>query len=134
MDHLKIEIGYEMLENFIKKFGGFSDVRLEGSSDSLKITLVSKIMGFMKIPVSVKLKMKNVQETPDDPLVFEMDAMPMVREVLKEHSGRFYEYRNGDIEIFPKKFFPILSKFVVFSVKFTEVSVNLRLKPHEESE
>jgi hypothetical protein len=134
MDHLKIEMGYELLEKILRNLGNFSDVKVEKSDNSMKIIFINKLMGIVRIPISIKFKLKRTQETPDDPLVFEVEAMPMVKKVLEEHSGKFYEYKGGDIEVFPKKFSQILSKLVISSVEFMESSIVLKLRPYEYSE
>ncbi len=130
MDHIRVEIGYEVIEEVVRRMGSFSEVKVERKEDKLNLIVSSKVMGFINIPVSIKFRPVNLQSSPDDPLVFEVETSSIVRKVLEEHSGKVYEYKNGRISFLPKSFSKIMEKMVVIGVEPADESLVLVMKPY----
>ena len=129
MEHIELVVGFGLIEKFLKDIGNFSDVRVERKEDVLNIVLTSEVLKFLKIPVSIKLRLRKAQETPDDPLEFELEAMSIIKKVIRENSGKIYEYDGNVLKILPKRFSSIMGKMRVFDVQMRDDAIVLKMVP-----
>ena len=130
MDYINVDVGYDIIKKLIESFGEFHEVKIERKDQVLNIILTSKVMGFMKIPISIKFKLKHTQSFPEDPVIFSIDAMSMIKKIIKDHSGGIFEYDGDELRIFPHKITPFLRKFVIFDINFKDEMVSMKLKPY----
>ncbi len=133
MDYIKLDIGYELIKEFIEDFGEFHEVKIERKDQVLNVILTSKVMGFVKIPISIKFKLKHTQSSPEDPIIFSVDTMSMIKKIIKDHSGGMFEYDGDELKVYPKKISSILRKFVIFDLEFGDEAVSMKLKPNKSS-
>ncbi len=131
MNYVNLEIGYDLIKELIEKTGGFQEVRIERKNDILNLILTSKVMGFVKIPVSIKFKLKRAQSFPSDPLVFSIDTMSMVKKIIQEHSGKMFEYDRDELRVHPDRAFSLFKKMVIFDLNFEEDRVSMKVKPFD---
>ena len=130
MDYINVDIGYDLIRKFIESFGEFHEVKIERKDQVLNVILTSKVMGFVKIPISIKFKLKHTQSSPEDPVIFSIDTMSMIKKIIKDHSGGMFEYDGDELKIYPYKITAFLKKFVMFDIEFKDEMVSIKLKPY----
>ncbi len=130
MDFLELRIGKELVEKFLKDAGKFESVTLEMEGDGMNIVLTSKVLSLMKIPISLSLKLKDVQSSPEDPLTFTITANRIIMGFIKDFKTSTFEIKENTLYVYPYKIFSMLKKFTIFDVSFEENFISIKMKPH----
>ncbi len=132
-DHIEVKIGNNLISKFFKDITDVDNMTVEPEGKSVNIVITGKLMGMLKIPVSVRLALSKVQESPDDPIIFEIKTNKLVMNIIKGYSSKSFEIKDGKLYVFPSKMFSLLKRFVIFDLNFEGDFVSLSLKPVQNS-
>jgi len=128
-DYIEVKIGSNLISKFFKDITNVDNITVEPEGKSVNIVITGKLMGMLKIPVSVRLALSKVQEFPDDPIIFEIKTNKLVMNIIKGYSSKSFEIKDGKLHVFPSKMFSLLKRFVIFDLNFEGDFVSLYLKP-----
>ena len=128
-DHIEIRIGNDLISRFFKDTTKVDNITVEPEGKSVNIVITGKLMGMLKLPVSVRLSLFKAQESPDDPIIFEIKTNRIVMNMIKGYSSKSFEIKDGKLYVFPSKMFSLLKKFIIFDLNFENDFVSLFLKP-----
>ncbi|MCD6450710.1 MAG: hypothetical protein J7L34_09435 [Thermotogaceae bacterium] len=128
-DYIEIRIGCDLISRFFKDTTKVDNITVEPEGKSVNIVITGKLMGMLKIPVSVRLALFKVQESPDDPIIFEIKTNKLVMNMIKGYSSKSFEMKDGKLYVFPFKMFSLLKRFIIFDLNFEDNFVSLFLKP-----